>query len=62
MKKILSMMAVAMMFSFYACGPKAEEQAATEEVAAPAEEVVAPAEEVAAEETPAEEAPAAEQK
>jgi ABC-type enterochelin transport system substrate-binding protein len=54
MKKVFALLAIAGMFSFVACGPKAEEQAAetTEQVmeeAAPAEAAVetAPVEEAA---------------
>ena len=51
MKKLVLFLAVATAVAFASCGSKAEEEAATEEVA-PVEEVVeAPAEEVVADST-----------
>jgi hypothetical protein len=57
MKKVFALMAIAGMFTFVACGPKAEEQAAettetvTEEAAPVAEEAAPVVEEVVADST-----------
>jgi hypothetical protein len=48
MKKVLTLVAVAGMFAFYACGPSAEEKAAREKAVADSIRMVAEADSIAA--------------